>query len=239
MLRIFTLLALLSAPLAAAAQEPDDDSATGPDTDTSAPVYIPPERGAPGRRMSGGTRGLTGTSLALYVLAPEHTGYTLQEQPGLYWYAAFNGSQASMEFTLMEAESDEVLLVEKTPIMDTSGVYRIDLDEYDVHLRPHVEYRWVVRLQEEDQDSSPASVVASAGILRVDPPAELAGAADGSGTVALYAAHGIWYDAIDRLSTRIRSQPLNAPLRLQRATLLDQIDLDTVARYDRAHAVNP
>src|SRR3712207_1026765 len=54
-------------------------------TPVATPVYKPPVRGAPEGRVGGGTRGGDQTFM-LSVLAPRHTGWTVQEQPVLYWY---------------------------------------------------------------------------------------------------------------------------------------------------------
>lgn len=107
----------------------------------------------------------------LYRGTTDHTGYTIQSQPGLYWYAAFNGNNASMQITLMNAKSDEVLLEENTTIMNRSGIYRLNLSDYDFALQPATEYRWVVRLQQE-QNGNPTSIVASGSLVRVEPPAD-------------------------------------------------------------------
>src|SRR5262249_48313752 len=62
-----------------------------PDAGASMPTYKPPLRGAPEGRVGGGTRGGGTLSLGdqlptLSVLAPNHTGLTIHEQPSLYWY---------------------------------------------------------------------------------------------------------------------------------------------------------
>jgi len=52
----------------------------------AAPSYQPPLRGAPGGRVGGGTRGTGRETFVLSVLAPDHTGLTVSEQPALYWF---------------------------------------------------------------------------------------------------------------------------------------------------------
>ena len=52
-------------------------------TSSTVPVYKPPVRGAPGGRVGGGTRG-TDQTFVLSVVAPNHTGLTMQEQPELF-----------------------------------------------------------------------------------------------------------------------------------------------------------
>ena len=59
---------------------------TAPAPGAPAPVYKPPPRGAPGGRMGGGTRGISGAAV-VSILAPDHVGLTMQEQPSLHWFA--------------------------------------------------------------------------------------------------------------------------------------------------------
>lgn len=50
------------------------------------PVYEPPLRGAPASRVGGASRSLNSIGVALNVLAPDHTGLTVREQPTFYWH---------------------------------------------------------------------------------------------------------------------------------------------------------
>src|SRR5207249_6735910 len=52
---------------------------TAPASGAATPVYKPPTRGAPGGRMGGGTRGITGTAV-ISLLVPDHVGLTSQAQ---------------------------------------------------------------------------------------------------------------------------------------------------------------
>ena len=49
-------------------------------------VYKPPLRGAPAVRIDGGSRGSGISLICLNVLAPDHTGLTVHDQPSLFWY---------------------------------------------------------------------------------------------------------------------------------------------------------
>jgi hypothetical protein len=75
-------------------------------------------------------------------------------------------------------------------------------------------------------------------IHRIAPSEELESAlrrAGPEGTSHLYAAQGLWYDALSELSTRIDATPGDSGLREQRAGLLEQVGLDRAAAYDRSH----
>ncbi len=75
------------------------------------PVYKPPRRGAPaaGRRVGGGTRGMNKSLPVVSVLAPDHTGLTVQEQPALYWFASAV-VDAPIELTVIDGEGIQPLL---------------------------------------------------------------------------------------------------------------------------------
>ena len=73
--------------------------------DSNVPVYNPPKRRAPAGRVGGGTRGGRDV-FVLSVLAPDHSGFTTNEQPTLYWYIS-NATTLPIELTLMDpAESN-------------------------------------------------------------------------------------------------------------------------------------
>ena len=75
---------------------------TAPAPGAPAPVYKPPPRGAPGGRMGGGTRGISGAAV-VSILAPDHVGLTMQEQPSLHWFVTQDVS-SPLEITLIEPD---------------------------------------------------------------------------------------------------------------------------------------
>ena len=77
------LLAALALVIPIRAESAEQQQAQPPAAATAAPLYKPPLRGAPGGRVGGGTRGSEREVFVLSVLAPDHTGLTLNEQPSL------------------------------------------------------------------------------------------------------------------------------------------------------------
>src|SRR6266540_3877871 len=78
--------------------------------DANVPVYNPPKRGAPAGRVGGGTRGGTQRDVfVLSVLAPDHSGFTTNEQPSLYWYIS-NSTSLPIELTLMDPQGIQPIL---------------------------------------------------------------------------------------------------------------------------------
>ena len=195
------------------------------------PVYKPPPRGAPGGRVGGGTRG-TDQMFTLSVLAPTHTGQTLQEQPVLYWYLS-KAISSPIEFTLADDGIKPLVETQIKPSFQP-GVQKVRLADYGVHLVPGKLYKWFVTLV-VDPDRRSKDVLAGGAIERVASPEALAAQlpSDDKRTVAYaYAESGIWYDAIATLSDLVEAAPQDKALHQQRASLLEQAGLAEIAEYD-------
>jgi len=197
--------------------------------------YRPPMRGAPAARIGGGTRGIGDMTLELVVLAPDHTGLTTREQPTLYWYVS-KPVASRLEVTVINDQAIDPALEEEVKAPSHAGIQSIDLAKAGVKLKPGVEYRWFVSaIADPDQRSN--DVVASGTIERITPDAALKSkiaGADGRNLAGVYAQAGVWYDTIDTLSRMIEKSPGDSTLREQRAELLDQVGLKSVADYARA-----
>ena len=66
------------------------------------PIYKPRKQSMPKGRVGGGIRG--GDGPALYVLAPDHVGFTKDEQPSLFWYLS-KPTSLPLEFTLIDGRA--------------------------------------------------------------------------------------------------------------------------------------
>jgi hypothetical protein len=197
----------------------------------AAPVYKPPLRGAPGGRVGGGTRGTGGGRevFVLSVLAPDHTGLTMQEQPSLYWFISSVASSPA-ELTVMDPRATQPVLEVRIPSPVQRGVHRIRLADHGVRLSPGVAYRWYVAVV-PDPDRRSKDILAGGTIERVETPAELsAKLARASKTEVpfLYAEAGLFYDALTAISELIETAPEDPGLQKQRATLLAQVGLPAI-----------
>jgi Domain of Unknown Function (DUF928) len=195
-------------------------------------VFQLPLRGAPASRVDGGSRG-SGVSLTcLTVLAPDGTALTIQDQPSLFWYQS-QPADTHFELTVLVENTVQPLLHVRLPDARKAGIQRINLADHNVKLSAGVEYEWVVALI-VDQDSRSKDVVASGWIQRVEPSpslkSQLAGATKAE-LPSLYAAEGIWLDALAAESDLIEARPDDKPLQEERAALLDQVGLTNAAAY--------
>ena len=195
------------------------------------PIYKPRKQSTPKGRVGGGIRG--GDGPALYVLAPDHVGFTKDEQPSLFWYLSKTTS-LPLEFTLIDSQAIKPMIETKLKAPAQPGVQRISLKELGIKLEPGVQYKWFITLQVGAEASS-KDVVAGGTIERIPFIEALSihlPSAKNGDAVFRYAEAGLWYDAIATISEMIEATPDDRKLRKQRASLLQQVNLWEVARYD-------
>jgi hypothetical protein len=196
------------------------------------PVYKPPLRGAPGGRVGGGTRGGSGDTLSVSVVAPDHTGLTTEESPTLYWFVS-KTTDLPVEVTVTDPDDATPVLELRLPGPTAAGVRKIALADHDARLRPGVTYQWHVALIPDPRRRS-RDILASGTIERValteDVRARLAQAGP-EARPAIYAEAGLWYDAVAEIHRLIATRPGDVSLRQQRAALIGEAGLadDTTA----------
>lgn len=204
------------------------------------PVYIPPSIGEASGVAGGGVRG-SGRQASLHLLAPDHVGLTWSEQPTLYWYLP-EPSSTLIEITLRDGSSVKPLLEFQVPPPARAGVHAVRLADHQARLTPEKTYQWFVSIVPDPARRS-RDFSANASIRRSDPPeaarAKLRLASEQHGEVFVYADNGVWYDAIDSVSSRIDAAPDDPEPRDQRAALLDQVGLSEIAAYDRSRLGAP
>lgn len=211
---------------------PTAASQTKPEPTTKPILYVPPRKGAPapGLRRGGGTRGTNKSLPMISLLAPDHVGFTLQEQPILYWFTPTNHNLA-YEFTLIADNADAPLIEAKLPSPARGGVQQIRLADYKAKLVQGERYLWSVSLV-MDPDEPSANVVAKGAIERVNRdklerplPNDLSQA----DAPRRYAEAGVWYDALMAMSELMQTNPADRDLPQLQTALLEQGGLAEVA----------
>lgn len=210
--------------------KPQTQSQTKPPTTaTAVPVYKPPLRGAPGGRVGGGTRGTGREVFILSVLAPDHTGLTVSEQPALYWFISSLCS-SPIELTIVDPRATQPVLETRISHPVLPGVHRIRLADYGVRLAPGVAYRWYVAVV-PDSDRRAKDILAGGAIERVEVPEglrEKLAQASKAELPFLYADAGLWYDALAAISALIETAPHDPVLQKERAALMAQVGLPEI-----------
>ena len=207
-------------------------SQSKPESSSKPVLYIPPRKGAPapGLRRGGGTRGTNKSVPMISLLAPDHVGVTLLDQPVLFWFTPTNHN-LSYEFTLIADNAETPAVETKLPSPARAGIQQIRLADYNAKLLSGERYQWSVALV-MDPDEPSANVVAKGAIERVDrnklehPLSSDVGKTDAP---RRYAEAGVWYDALMAVSNLIQANPADAGLMQQRASLLEQGGLGEVA----------
>lgn len=225
------LSGLVMLPMPGQAQEKPRDHApaTAPGlASATAGVYKPPLRGAPNGRIGGGTRGVGSETIVLSVLAPDHAGLTVSEQPSLYWHIS-SATSYPVELTIMDPRRIEPLLETRLPGPVEAGLHRVRLADHGVRLDPDVEYRWYVAVV-LDPERRAKDLLAGGVIERVAPSPQLLQrvAQSPRQTPAIYAGDGLWYDALSAASDLLDAAPGDADLRRQRSTLLTEVGIRDV-----------
>lgn len=199
------------------------------------PVYKPrrpsPPPLAPRGRVGSGVRGGGGEGSLILPLAPDHLGFTIEEQPSLYWFLSQDTSSA-LVFTLRDDRSISPIIETRLPSpLAQAGVHRISLKDLGIKLEVDVPYKWYVTLLQGPEASS-RDIVAGGTIERM-PFVDWLSLCQGKGdAVSRYAECGIWYNAIAAISEQIEALPNDAGLRCKRASLLKQVNLSEIAKYD-------
>ena len=193
------------------------------------PMYQPPFRGAPNIRVGGGTRGISGVKTTIHVIAPEHVGLTVDDQPVLNWHMS-NTNNMKLEVLVIDEEGIEPLL-ELT--LDSSklknGMQSLKLSDHGIKLKPGIRYQWSVALIAEKGHRS-NDIISSGAIEHRKLKGSIKSKLNKSNSqkdVFIYAQEGYWYDAITELNTLIKKNPNNKIFKQQHAQLLSQVGLSS------------
>lgn len=199
-------------------------------------LFTPPLRGAPETRVGGGTRGgaHSADKPVLAALVPSSTGFTTQESPTFYWFQSKPVKGVPLKLTLNGEDDDEPALEVQWKAADSNGIQAISLATRGVKLKMDKQYEWNVAIV-YDPNESTQNLLSSGTIKFVACPetlkTELAGA-EAKDRPLLYAAAGLWYDALKALSDLIDASRDKKMIEL-RADLMEQVGLQEIAQYER------
>jgi len=201
-------------------------------------LYRPPQRGAPGGRVGGGTRGPSIDLPLMWALVPDHVGLSAEAQPRLVWYLS-KATAYPLELTIIDEKGVTPILEKPLSSQTEPGMHIIRLEDYDLKLEKGKTYQWSVSLISDREHRSRDLIVG--GMIQVDDvPASLGEDVRKANPVEatrLWAQAGFWYDAIGVISTNIQSNPSDPEMHALRASLLEEVDLDTPAQVDRQHGL--
>lgn len=210
--------------------------ASFPEQTKSNVQYVPPYRGTPRRTQGTGTRGGDESeSVALKLLVPDdHTGQTISGHPTFFWYISEIPTEP-VEFSLVESGVAQPIFVQQLQL-NRVGIVRMEMPKNLPELVPGKEYRWSVTLIGNANRRS-NDTFAQSWIKRVPTtPAlkqQLAAAQSDRDRAIIYAKAGLWYDALNTLSTAQSTNSSNPSIRQDFLSLLDRAGLAEVAQQER------
>ena len=200
-------------------------------------VYAPRDGGSKKLRVMGDSRSLSGGP-TVAVLAPDGAGATALAQPTLYWFVS-EPISSKVEMVIVEEDTRKTVFETVMDGPTSGGIFSVQLGKLRISLRPDRDYRWSVSVA-QDPAQRPAQrsteLFASGVVRRADMDPDLAAELNRTAVREMpffLAKHGLWYDALAVLSVQIARHPDDRQLRALRASLLDQVGLYDVAKFDR------
>jgi hypothetical protein len=192
--------------------------------------YSPPDRGMPGRREGGGTRGgCIQEQPSLTALMPDRNyGLVTRDHATLFWYVPSTSAMTVAEFVLLDESNREIY---KTAMQLSGKPGIVGLTLPDNQIETDKDYHWYFSLVCDPQDRS-GDLLTEGWIRQIEPDANLTSklqAAAPEAQPTIYAEAGIWYAALSTLANQLRSQSNNPALMQQWRTLLGSVGLEDLA----------
>ena len=189
-----------------------------------------PDRGSASSSLSGGRRSASASACALdegvpdpavTLLVPQDAiGLTTAAQPTLAWYLE-SQNEVEMEFMLSHPNQAEPVYTKS--MRGTSGLIEVKLPA-EVSLEPDTRYRWTVFVT---CNGGQNRVHARSFVERVEAPmhTENISQMEPIEQASIYAAYGVWYDALHTLIDAYRQDKQMITL-LELRALLEQGQTD-------------
>jgi hypothetical protein len=204
--------------------------------------YNPPDRGLPGRREGGGTRGncLYGDTPIVALIPDTNFGTTIEPYPTFYWYIPPMPATAA-EFVLLDENDDEVY---KSNLQLTGpGIVSLTLpkDGSVPALESGKDYHWYFSVICDARDRS-GDIFSEGWIQRIAPPDGLTNqlaTASASDRSIIFARAGIWYDALTTLASLRQADPENPQLSAKWTNLLRSVGLENLASQPLVQCCEP
>jgi hypothetical protein len=183
-------------------------------------TYNPPNRGAPGETQDAGSRPACPTSeIPFTALAPStNWGETIASHPTFWLYLPYAAS--SIELSLSE-EGQQQTVYRTSFQTAAAGIGRFTLPDDAPALEPDRLYRWQFTFVCDAETQSHFQVTGI--VVRRSPTAQFTQqlqAASPKEQIALLAAGGFWYDALDQLNQLRRLNPTDETLESDWTSLL-------------------
>ncbi|MEA5505029.1 DUF928 domain-containing protein [Halotia wernerae UHCC 0503] len=208
----------------------------------------PVDIGEPGKRSEAGSRGcgqnINQSSAAvsakqLTALVPVYSkselvfATAIAEHPSFWFYVPYSSSLAYGEFVLEDEAQNQSIY--KTSLPSTPGVVSLGLPAKAAPLEIGQRYRWYFNIYCQKDNQIIANVEGYVKREQLNPTlkTQLAKATP-SQRVTLYAAHGIWYDALSTAEQLRRTNPQDTSW----TALLQAVGLNNFATEPKLECCN-
>lgn len=217
------------------------------------PPPPPPNRGSPGHRSEGGSRGgfCDGgeSNQTLEALVPVYDdtvshnqpismtqvwGLTSNRDPTFWFFVPYSGSSIkAIEFVLRN-EQDKTIYRQPVTIPRIPGIVNFHLRSSNATLELGKNYHWFFNVQVACEALKPTEVVDSVDgwVQLTNLNSSLSASIEQATSlrkVALYAENGIWFDALTTLAELRSSHSKDATLTAEWTSLLKSVGLENLA----------
>jgi hypothetical protein len=225
------------------AQSPNSGQSLSPSLFAAPPP--PPDIGTPGQRRSeAGSRPQSCRQVdkSLTALVPAYPskdseivwGTTIAEQPTLWFYVPYSSESASGEFVLENAAKQQTIQV---PLAAKPGIIQVRLADMDVSLQANQRYHWYFNVYCQRNREEVDSYV-EGDVTRQPLSLELQNRitqANLQQKFALFAANGIWHEALNIAAVLQCGKPDNPTWK----GLLQNVGLSELAQEPIAQCRKP
>lgn len=247
---VLSLLSSFSLPTLQAAPAPTLPISVASISYTPPP---PPDRGAPGSRGEGASRGCTAGSQPLMALVPEQTlsatsnaapitqvwGLTSTDHPRFWFFVPYNPAQISaIEFVLQDNQ-DQTFYRASISVPSAPGIIAVSLPSSVGELEINQQYHWFFKVRAVcESNQAPTLDYVEGWIQRTllgQGLRDRLTQATPRQQAALYAENGIWYDALTTLAELKLAQPDDQAIAQDWIELLKAIGLEHLATQPLIH----
>lgn len=189
-----------------------------------------PDRGVPGARIGGATRGGDKSTVVTAIIPSEKLPLTINKSPTIFVYIPKNNA-LNATIKIMEEEGKELYQSEFTP-PNQAGVLRVKLPA-NINLEEKKLYKWEIQLISEDNSPLIAFKLRTTGWLeKVSLPEDMAQNINTEDTwkkLNTLAEAGIWYDTLEELALLRSQNPEDTQIKEEWVDLLNTVGLDSIA----------
>jgi Domain of Unknown Function (DUF928) len=207
------------------------------------PPPPPPDRGAPGNRGEGASRGdCAALDFPLTALVPSYEqqsqitqvwGLTSVEQPSFWFYVPYKQSSIQAIEFVLQTKQNQTIHRADISVPPVPGIIRVQLQNTNTVLEINKPYHWFLKVRVACNSNQSFTLDYVEGwVQRVNLDVGLRDRLQNSSPLqqaTIYAANGIWYDALTRLAELRLTSSQDLQLKENWQNLLQVIQLEKLA----------